>query len=225
MALALAINLLVLLALLGISGIRPVPMKDDGGTLVFDVPRQDEAAAPTKPAEQQRKKRRRPRNARSCRRPTSSCRFLRPSPRPTGELELVELTKQELSKTDEAMARQGGAGGARHGPRRGFRGGRQGTEGRDALRGRMAARADRAGDQPLYARQRPAGFGDDRLQDLSAISGRRLLRMGSVPASARLDRELMEAAWQFKVRPPRKNGQAMIGEWVRIRFDYGVRGE
>jgi len=45
--------------------------------------------------------------------------------------------------------------------------------------------------------------------------------LGSVPASSRLDRVLMKAAWQFKIRPPRKNGQPMIGEWVRIRFDYG----
>ena len=38
--------------------------------------------------------------------------------------------------------------------------------------------------------------------------------------ASRLDRELLEAAWQFKVRPPRKNGQPMIGEWVRIRIEW-----
>ena len=27
-------------------------------------------------------------------------------------------------------------------------------------------------------------------------------------------------SWQFRVRPPRKNGQPLIGSWVQIRIDY-----
>ena len=42
----------------------------------------------------------------------------------------------------------------------------------------------------------------------------------SYPASAHLANAVLNAAWQFKVRPPRKNGKAMVGEWVRIRIDY-----
>jgi protein TonB len=46
------------------------------------------------------------------------------------------------------------------------------------------------------------------------------VEIGSDPPGSQLARAVRLAAWQFRVRPPRKNGRAMIGEWVRIRIDY-----
>jgi protein TonB len=44
------------------------------------------------------------------------------------------------------------------------------------------------------------------------------------PNGSRLARAVLAAAWQFKVKPPRVGGSYKVGEWVRIRIDYGIKG-
>lgn len=40
------------------------------------------------------------------------------------------------------------------------------------------------------------------------------------PNGSNIMRSALAAAWEFRVRPPRRGGQVLVGSWVRIRIDY-----
>lgn len=42
------------------------------------------------------------------------------------------------------------------------------------------------------------------------------------PRGSNIARAVLAAAWQFRVRPPQVGGELKVGEWVRIRIDYGI---
>lgn len=43
------------------------------------------------------------------------------------------------------------------------------------------------------------------------------------PAGSNIARAALAAAWQFRVRPPRRGGQSQVGAWVVIRINYDRR--
>lgn len=47
--------------------------------------------------------------------------------------------------------------------------------------------------------------------------------LAEYPSGSNLQRAVLAAAWQFRVRPPRLGGVYKVGEWVRIRIDYTER--
>ncbi len=55
---------------------------------------------------------------------------------------------------------------------------------------------------------------DYRVEDCVALD--------EYPAGSQINRAVLAAAWQFKVRPPQLGGRSLVGSWVRIRIDYGI---
>ena len=53
---------------------------------------------------------------------------------------------------------------------------------------------------------------DFRVEDCVALE--------DYPTGAQITRSALAAAWEFRVRPPRRGGQVLVGSWVRIRISY-----
>ncbi|MEY2884737.1 MAG: hypothetical protein RL490_2461, partial [Pseudomonadota bacterium] len=49
------------------------------------------------------------------------------------------------------------------------------------------------------------------------------VELGETPRGSGVARAMVNAAWQFRVKPPRKGGEAMVGAWVRIRISFSER--
>ena len=212
-ALALGINLLLFLAMLGLGVRLPLP-KAQPGTVVIDI-------APQQPAKETKQEKSEPlRRQEQRRRPTPKpppiVLPVKPTITPEKPLPIVELTHQEFAAADvRALPRATSAPAADdseavgHGP--------NGETLYAAEWAREPTNQELAYYLPSNA---PEGYGmiacktypQNRVDDCIALE--------SHPASSHLARAVLNAAWQFKVRPPRKDGKPMIGEWVRIRIDY-----
>jgi protein TonB len=137
-----------------------------------------------------------------------------PSPHP---LPWVEMSHDELAAADIRNLPKSGAGSGSDGDSEEVGHGPHGEVLYAAEWARHPTNAELGGYLPANA---PEGSGlvacktipDNRVDDC--------VELGNDPPGSHLARAVRLAAWQFRVRPPRKNGRPMIGEWVQIRIDY-----
>jgi protein TonB len=135
------------------------------------------------------------------------------------ELPWIEMSKAEMAAADISRFPKGRPirlGGWR----RGFRRGRPRPERRGALRRRLGAQATNTELNGYLPANAPDGWG---LIACRTVAGNRVedcIELGQSPRGSRLASAVRQAAWQFRVLPPRRNGRPLIGSWVQIRIDY-----
>jgi periplasmic protein TonB len=217
-ALAVGLNLLVLLALLTTGALPLQPPRGGQEPLIVSlIPDADDASqaarSPQKPRETP---------VREQKPPLPKPKIVLPA-KPTietpRELPWIEMSKAEMAAADISRF----------------------PKGSDSASAASAGDSEKVGRAPngevLYAADwarkptntelngylppnAPDGWG---LIACRTVAGNRVedcLELGQSPRGSRLASAVRQAAWQFRVLPPRRNGRALIGSWVRIRIDY-----
>ena len=219
LALALAVNLLLLFVLWGLGKFAPMSEKPSRSLVVDLLPESQSAEAPTKsemakkPVERsQIKPLPKPPPIILPAKPTIAV----PPPAPPKTEPWIEMSKDELAAADVGNLPKAGAGSGAgdsevvgHGP--------HGELLYAAEWARHPTETELGGYLPANA---PEGYG---LIACKTIPGDRVddcIELGQDPPGSHLASAVRQAAWQFRVRPPRKNGVPLVGSWVSIRIDY-----
>lgn len=218
LALAIGINLLLLFVLMGLGVVPPPAFKGSPGIVVDLIP-ESRSTAPTR---SQKAESRRPRaeEQKPVPRPPSIVLPVKPTITPSRQSEKpwVEMSSADMAAADISKmtaAQSGSAGDSEavgHGP--------NGEVLYAAEWARRPTHAELGGYLPTNA---PDGYG---LIACKTIPGNRVddcIAIDQYPRGSRLVGAVLNAAWQFRVKPPRKGGRTLVGSWVQIRIDYTGR--
>ena len=214
--LALGINLLVLLALLTL-GVRIVPQKPSGAIVVDLLPRSDEATAEEAqrddvPTEQPRPQVKPPPIVIPVP-PTIAPPPTVEDPPPWIELSRADMAAGDLRNVPKPAPGENDSEEVGRAP-----------NGEALYAAEWARRPTNAEVGGYIPRNAPEGWGMIACRTIPNNRVDDCIELGQSPSGSRLASAVRQAAWQFRVRPPRKNGRPMIGVWVRIRIDYTRSG-
>lgn len=218
LALALGVNLLLLLVLLGIGAFRPEPLRPTGAIVVDMLPNADDRplARDQQKAEQKPLERTRPQPPK----PPVIPPITSPIP-PKVPLQMLELTKEDYAKADIGKlpkAESGAAGAAGNADDSQIAG--RGPRGETLYAAEWAREPTNAELKGYLPPNPPDGYGTIACKTAPQNRVEDCVELENYPRGSRLASAVRQAAWQFRVRPVRKNGREMIGEWVSIRIEY-----
>ena len=215
LALGVAINVGVILMLIAL-GILPPPASKNTKGFVVDLIRENSSPSPTQQSQShklqqivEQKPVPKPPPIILPVKPT----IVPPTPQPKSS-PFIEMSKDDMAASDISKLASAGGGSAGDSEEVG-----RGPNGEILYNAEWAREPTNAELNGYMPRNAPEGFGlvacktipNDRVEDCVELDQ----TPGSHLASA-----VRQAAWQFRVRPPRKGGRALIGSWVRIRIDY-----
>jgi len=216
LGLALAINAGLLLILLTLGVIPPMARKPSDGTVVELIPEGRKSEQPER--RQQQAKHAELREQQPVPKPPPIRLRVKPSitppptPKPSAQ-PWIEMSKADLAAADISNMKSSDAGSEGDSEEGG-----RGPHG-EVLYAAEWARHPTDAEIGGYWPHNTAGWG---LVACKTIPGNRVqdcVELDQSPRGSHLASAVRQAAWQFKVRPPRKNGREMIGAWVRILIE------
>jgi periplasmic protein TonB len=217
LALALAINLLVLLVLLTLGyGPDRRPKLGDDPLVVDLIAGAQSASQSAKPNEAVRTP---PKEEAKPPLPRPAIVLpVKPSLPPPRELPWIEMSKAEMAAADVRNLPKV-APGSGSGPGDSEEVGR-GPNGEVLYAAEWARKPTDTELGGYLPRNAPDGWGQIACRTIAGNRVEDCIEIGQSPRGSRLASAVRQAAWQFRVRPPRKNGQPLVGSWVQIRIDY-----
>jgi protein TonB len=127
----------------------------------------------------------------------------------------IEMSSEDMAASDISKLPSGGSGGAAdsevagHGPNG------------ETLYAADWAREPTDAELGGYLPHNPQdGWGEIACKTIPGNRVDDCIEIGQSPRGSHLASAVRQAAWQFRVKPPRKNGRPMIGEWILIHIDY-----
>jgi protein TonB len=217
-ALALAINLALLFVLMGL-GVIPPPGEKTDRALVVDLIPSTRSASPQR-AEKAQVQQTQVATEKPVPKPPKIVLPAKPTIAPPPQRKTnfppwVEMSKADMNAGDISKLASSGSGSAGDSEAVG-----RAPNGEVLYAAEWARHPTDAEVGGYLPRNAPDGYGlvacktmpQDRVDDC--------IELEDNPLGSHLARAVRLAAWQFRVRPPRKNGRPLIGSWVRIRIDY-----
>ena len=217
LALAIAVNLGLLILLWCLNKFAPMADKPSH-SLIIDLLPESRSASTQEKHEKQQKEVTHPKTV-PLRKPPPIILPAKPTitvaPPAHKPVEILEMSKEEMAAGDIANLPKSGAGGAGdsevvgHGP--------NGEVLYAAEWARHPTDAELGGYLPRNA---PDGYGIVACKTVPGDRVEDCVELDQEPRGSHLAAAVRQAAWQFRVRPPRKNGIPLVGSWVQIRIDY-----